>query len=201
MSLTLDGTASARIAAAVRGVAWLVQMDFLPSTVYYTTAPLTFTIGGNTYLGLGNLAEVSAVGESEDTAADQVTLAFTLVNTSLLSATLGNVENYRGRAVRLYLQLFDEAFQPAGAPVLRWAGTMQPAKVTRTPSDPTGGPSVGKVELPCARAGMARARNPMGLRLSHAQQTQRYAGDLGLEYVQTLIEQPSLWLSKKFQQI
>ena len=201
MSLTLDGTASARISAQVRGVAWLVQLDFLPSTVYYTTAPQTFVIGGNTYLGLGDLAEVSAVGESENTGAEQVTLGFAIVNTSMLSATLGNVENYRGRAARLYLQLFDDAFQPAGAPVLRWAGTMQPAKVSRTPSDPDGGASTGRIELPCARAGMARARNPMGLRLSHAQQLQRYPGDLGLEYVQTLIEQPSLWLSKRFQRL
>jgi hypothetical protein len=201
VSLTLDGTASARISAVVRGVAWLVQLDFLPSTVYYTTAPQTLTIGGNTYLGLGDLAQVSTVQESEDTGADQVTLSFALVNPSMLAATLGNVENYRGRAARLYLQLFDEQFQPAGTPVLRWAGTMQPAKVTRTPSDPNGGASEGRVELQCARAGMARARNPMGLRLSNAQQQQRYTGDVGLEYVQTLIEQPSLWLSKRFQRV
>jgi hypothetical protein len=201
VSLTLDGTASARIAASVRGVAWLVQLDFLPSTLYYTTAPQTFTIGGNAYLGLGDLAGVSDVGESENTSAEQVTLSFALVNTALLAATLGNVENYRGRAVRLYLQLFDEAFQPAGAPVLRWSGHMQPVKVVRTPSDPAGGGAAGRIELPCARAGMARARNPAGLRLSHAQQLQRYPGDLGLEYVQTLIEQPSLWLSKRFQKV
>ena len=39
MSLTLDGTASARIAAAVRGVACLADLDFGTGTVYYTTAP------------------------------------------------------------------------------------------------------------------------------------------------------------------
>jgi hypothetical protein len=199
MSLTLDGTASARIAAAVRGVAWLVQLDFTTGTIYYTTAPQSFVISSQTYIGLGNLADVSPVGESENTGADQVVLGFSLVNTALLAATIGNVDTYRGRAVRLYLQLFDEAFQPAGAPVLRWSGTMQPVKVSRTPSDPAGGASVGRLELPCTRAGMARARNAQGLRLSHAQQLQRYPGDVGLEYVQTLIEQPSLWLSKRFQ--
>ena len=202
MSLALDGTASARIAAPVRGVAWLVQLDFLPTALYYTTWPLTPPpIGGITYIGLGSLLEVGNVSESENTSAEQVTLSLSIVNTALLAATLGNVENYRGRSVRLYLQLFDETFQPAGAPVLRWAGTMQPVKVVRTPSDPSGGSSAGRVELPCARAGMARARNPMGLRLSHAQQQQRYPGDLGLEYVQTLVEQPSLWLSKRFQKV
>jgi hypothetical protein len=201
MSLTLDGAASARIAAAVRGVAWLVQLDFLPSTVYYTTAPQTLVIGGNTYLGFGSLAEITPVTESENTNAEQVTLGFSVVNQSMLAASLGNVENYRGKAVRLYLQLFDETFQPVGAPVLRWSGLMQPVNVTRKVSDPTGGGSMGRIELPCARAGMARARNPQGLRLSHAQQIQRYPYDLGLEFVQTLVEQPSLWLSKKFQRV
>jgi hypothetical protein len=47
---------------------------------------------------------------------------------------------------------------------------------------------------------MSRARNTTGLRLTDAQQQQRYAGDVGLAFMQTLIEQPSLWLSKRFQQ-
>jgi hypothetical protein len=198
--LTLDGSASAQIAANVRGVAWLVAMDFSGGVVRYTTAPLSIVSGGNTYTGLGTLAEVTNLSESENTAAEQITLSFT-VNTSLLALTLGNVEGYRGRSAQLWLQLFDETFRPVGAAVLRWAGVMDRVQVSRTRSDVTGGPSSGRIEMQCSRAGMARARNAEGLRLSHAQQIQRYPGDLGLEYVQTLIEQPSLWLSKKFQSI
>lgn len=201
MSLTLDATAQARITASVRGVAWLVELDFTSGTLRYTTAPLPIVAGGNTYTALGTLVDVSPVGESENTGAEQITLGFTAVSTAMLAASLGNVEGYRGRAARLNLQLLDDTWQPAGAPVLRWAGTMQPVKVTRTRSAPEGGASVGRIELPCTRSGMARARNAQGLRLNHAQQQQRFPGDLGLEYVQTLIEQPSLWLSKKFQKL
>jgi hypothetical protein len=201
MSLTLDGNASARIAAAVRGVAWLVELDFTGGTLRYTTAPVdvTRTDIAYTYTGFGSLAEVSVVSESENTATTELVLSFALVNTAMLAATLGNLDTYRGRSVRLYLQLFDEAYQPVGAPVRRWTGTMQPVRVNRTASDPGGGPSTGRIELPCTRAGMARARAVQGLRLSNAQQQQRYSGDYGLQYVQTLIEKPSLWLSKRFQ--
>lgn len=201
MSLALDGTATARIAASVRGVAWLAELDFGTGTVYYTTAPVTVVAGGNTYLGLGDLATVSAVGESEDTSADKITLGFTLVSTAMLAATLADVGNYRGRRARLKLQLFDDTFQPAGAPVQRWAGFMDRVAVQRKPADAlAGGGATGRLNLECSRAGMARARNLPGLRLTDAQQQQRYPGDLGLQYMQTLIEQPALWLSKRFQQ-
>lgn len=200
MSLSLDATATARIAASVRGVAWLVALHFDSGTIRYTNAPISITVGADTFSGAGTLADVAAVSESENASAEQLTLGFT-VSTSLLSATLGNVEGYRGRAAYLWLQLLDEQFQPAGAPVLRWSGVMDKVQVTRQRSDPTGGPSTGRIELQCSRAGQARARNADGLRLSHAQQLQRYPGDNGLQYVQTLIEQPSLWLSKRFQRI
>jgi len=200
MSLTLDGTASARIAAPVRGVAWLADLEFASGTLYVTTAPLDVVANAHTYLGTGGLLEVSALGESEDANAENITLALTLVDTAMIAATLGNVDNYRGKRARLWLQLYDEQFQPAGAPVQRWAGYMDRVAIERKPPPATGGAGTGRIKLECSRAGMARARNATGLRLTDAQQQQRYPGDLGLQYMQSLIEKPALWLSKKFQQ-
>lgn len=197
--LTPDATATARLSAAVRGVAWLVELAFTTGTLRYTTAPLSFTIGGNTYTGLGALATVSGLSESENTDAGKITLGFSVVSTAMLGATLGNVETYRGRPASLYLQLFTEAFQPAGAPVKRWSGTMDRVGVDRTPNEKTGGGAQGTLQLQCSRYGMARARNAPGLRLNHAQQQMAYPGDKGLEYVAKLIEQPALWLTKAFQ--
>jgi hypothetical protein len=199
VTLALDATATARIAAAVRGVAWLVELQFTSGTLRYTTAPVDVVAGGYTYTG-GKTVDISALAESENANAERLTLGF-VVDLAVLAATLGNVEAYRGRPAALWLQLFDEQFQPAGAPVKRWAGVMDRVQVTRQRSDAAGGPSTGRIELQCVRAGLARARNAQGLRLSHAQQLQRFAGDNGLQYVQTLIEQPSLWLSKRFQQV
>jgi hypothetical protein len=200
MPLTLDGTASARITAAVRGVAWLVDLEFGTGTVYFTTAPLSVVANGHTYLGFGSLVEVSSLGESEDSNAAKIALSFALVDPAMLAASLGDVGNYRGRRARLWLQLYDEQFQPAGAPVQRWGGFMDRVATERKPAAATGGPGTGRLRLECSRAGMARARSVTGLRLTDAQHQQRYPGDLGVQYVQPLLEAPAAWLSKRFQQ-
>lgn len=69
MSLALDGTAAARIAATVRGVAWLVDLQFTTGTLRYTTAPVDLVVGANTYVG-GKQVDVSAVSESENANAE-----------------------------------------------------------------------------------------------------------------------------------
>lgn len=201
MALTLDGTATARAAADVAGIHWLVELDFQAGTQYLTTWPLTLSIGGNDYIGLGDLLGVSTLGESEDPAAERLTLSLNIVNTAMLAATLGAATTYRGRAARLYGQFIGEDLQPAGAPVQRWAGYMDKVTINRTPSPPEGGSSSGNIELRCVRAGQARFRNSTGLRLTDAQQQQRYPGDKGLEYISALIEKPVVWLSTRFQQI
>lgn len=187
--------------AAVCGVHWLAELDFSGGTVYLTTAPVDITAGGHAYAGLGAQLAVSALTESEDTAPERITLSVPVVDTGMLAAVLGPASTYRGRSARLYLQLFDEAFVPVSSRVHRWSGYMEPVKVTRKAGTPDGGGGgSGRIELPCQRAGMARARNYHGLRHAHAQQLLRYPGDLGLQYMQALIEAPALWLSKRFQE-
>lgn len=205
MSLPFDSTASARIATGAAGgsygVAWLVELEFLAATVYYTTAPVQVDTAGHSYLALGNFAEVGNLQESADTAADKLAFSLAITDSALLAAAMGDPATYRGRPARLYLQLFDEQFQPAGARVLRWQGYMDRLNISRRPAGPEGGAGGGRIEMQCSRAGMARARRAEGLRLTDQQQQSRYPGDTGLRYVRTLIEQPSLWLSKKFQEV
>jgi hypothetical protein len=198
VTLALDGTASARASASVAGACWLVELDFASGTQRYTTWSPSIVSGGNTYLGLGDLADVSAFSESENSAAEKVTLSFGIVNTALLAVCIGPAAEYRGRPARLYLQLISDTFQPAGASVQRWAGYMDRITIDRR-GPGQGGASQGTIKLECTRAGMARARNADGLRRTDAQQKAKYPGDRGLEYTQPLIETPALWLSKRFQ--
>ena len=199
--LSLDATASARIAAGVRGAAWLGDMDFSGGMVRYATWPQDVASGGNTYTGLGTLVEVQTLQESADSAADRLTLSLAVADNAMLALAMGDAATYRGRAAQLSFQLFDESHQPAGAAKLRWRGYMDKLQISRTPAGEQGDGSSGRIEMVCSRAGMARARNADGLRLTDAQQQARYAGDTGLRYVRTLIEQPVPWLSKAFQQI
>lgn len=193
---------STQASARVVGLAWLAELDFASGLLRLSTAPCNLSLGGNTYIGLGSFVGVSSLSEGPDSAAEQLTLSLALTDTGMLALVMGSVEGYRGRAARLYLQLFDEAFVPVALPVLRWQGAMNRVQVTRKPAEPGGsGPGGGSIELLCSRSGMARARHAQGLRLSDTQQQARYPGDTGLRYVRALVEKPVQWLSKSFQQI
>jgi hypothetical protein len=200
MTLPLDGTAGARITAPVRGIAYLIELVFTTGTQRVTTAPQAVVSGGNTWTAVGAQADVSALSQSEDPSGERFTIGLTATNTAMLALALGAVDTYRGRPARVYVQLFDEQWQPAGAAVLCASGYMDKVQITRRRSPPEGGDSVGRIEMLCSRAGMARARNNEGLRLTDAQQQQRYPGDTGLSRVQALLEAPGLWLSKRFQE-
>lgn len=201
--ITLDTAAQTRLEASSIGLAWLIEMDLTGGLVRYTTwgASLTATVDGQVreFTGLGDALSVSAVTETEDAAADQVTLGLSLANTAMLSAALGSVHTYRGRPVRLYLQPLDDAGIIDGAAVRRFSGQMDKVKVGVEEDDT--GARTGRVELVCSRIGVARARHDSGLRLSHVQQQKRFPGDRGLEMLTSLIETPRTWLSKRFQAI
>lgn len=196
--LTLDSSAQTQIDANVRGVQWLVALDFASGMVRYTTNAVDITSGGYTWQGFGSLVGVDGVRESEDGATGDVTLSLSLVSTAMLAAAIGNVENYRNRSARLSLQLIGPSFQPVGAPVARWAGYMNKVRIKRSTSKDGG--SSGSIQMVCSRAGAKRSRAATGLRHTHAQHILRFPGDNGFEYQQTLIEKPAVWLSKQFQQ-
>jgi hypothetical protein len=200
MTLSLDSTASARIASGVRGVAWLIDLEFTSGTLSFTTNGLNVEANSRTYLALGTLVSLGAVSESADSGPDALTVTLTVTNAAMFAAAMGDPAVYRGRAMSVWLQLFDEAHQPAGAPVLRYRGYMDKVSIERSQAPPDGGDALGKITLRCSRAGLARARRAEGLRLTDAQQQIRYPGDTGLRYVRQLIEKPSLWLSKRFQE-
>lgn len=200
--LTLDATAQTQSQAGVAGLHYLVELDFSSGILRYTTYSTALVHSGNTYTGLGDLVTVGDIKESLDQGADKLELGFTIVNTAILALMIGPATVYRNRRVNVYGQFIGETFREAGAAKLRFSGYMDAPRVEReSPSESTGYAS-GRIVLPCWRAGQARMRNASGLRRTHAQQMQRTANaDTGLRYTQGLIEQPSLWLSKRFQQV
>lgn len=199
--LATDASAQTLLASGVRGCVWLVEMDFQSGTIRFTTNSVAITSAGFLYTALGTLVSIDNVQESADSAADRLTISLALTSNVMLAASIGDPTTYRGRAARLHLQLIDSTYQPVGAKVTRWQGYMDKVQVDRKPADENGGESGGAIKMVCSRAGMARARNAEGLRITDAQQQSRYPGDTGLRYVRTLIEQPTLWLSKKFQEV
>jgi len=91
----------------VYGVA--AELDFSSGFVRCNTSPYTITIGGNTYAGVGNLGSVSVVEEEATLAAKGVSLQLSGIDPTLLSVALN--DNYRNRAAKLWLCLFDSDHQ------------------------------------------------------------------------------------------
>lgn len=193
----LDSTALAAAAATVAGAQYLVDLDFAAGALRYTTNAVPITALGYTWLAYGALVGVDGMREAEDGATGDVVLSLNVVSQALLAASIGSVEGYRGRRARIYLQMVGDTYQPAGAPVAIWSGYMDRVRVRRTTGE---GASTGVIELVCTRSGANRARAGTGLRHTHQQQILRFAGDNGLQYVQTLIDTPAVWLTKAFQQ-
>lgn len=203
--ITLDASQLALIASDAVGLVYLVELDFSAGTYRFTSFNQALTVdtgaGANTYTATGALGSVGDIKESQDTDAQTLAITLSVADSAILASALGNVEGYRGRKARIYLQLMHpQTLTPIGPPRLRFTGEMEPVKITRDKPGEGGGPVGGSIELPITRSGMSRARNADGLRLTNEQQLAEYSGDVGLEYVRALIEKPSLWLSKRFQE-
>ncbi len=197
MSLTFGPAGDAQLASANYSAHYLVKLDFADGPLYLSTLPVARTIEGITYTGLGRLLGGGTTATSEDGRPSAVKLELAITNDDVLAYTLGNVAGYRGRQAWIWLQPFTPEFVPVGTAQLEFRGYMDPVRITRGAN---GEGISGKIELPLNRAGLARSRNAEGLRDTHAQQQARYPGDRGAEYLQTLVEQPVTWLSKRFQE-
>jgi hypothetical protein len=198
MSFTVDTATGNRLDAEVTGEAWLIELDFTGGTQRVALWSSNVTVGGNTYTALPAL-QIPEMAGSEDAAPAQITLRLPMASATWTALAIGNVESYRGKKARIYYQAMGENFQPEGNKVLRWMGQMEPVRISRETPALSGGARVGWIELPLSRVGMARARTEEGLRRTHQQQQALYPGDLGLEQTTTLINQPTDWLSIKFQ--
>lgn len=202
MSADLDATASAQAVKAVSAFQWLIEADFTVGTQYWTTWPVdTPPIDGHVYIGRGDVLTVSVLEESENVSAQRMTISLNVVNASVLAAAMADPAGYRDRPIRLYGQFFGEDYQPRGGKIHAWTGRMDKVAIPRQRSPLTGGSSSGRIELQCTRAGMARSRKYQGLRLTSAQHKTRFPDDLGLDRMQSLIEQPVPWLSVAFQRV
>lgn len=193
MAITTNAGFDSAAASAALGVLALIELEFLGGTLYLTTWPTDVTIGAQVYQGVGQVLSLGEIKESEDGATQRLPITLSQVQASNLALALGSANAYQGRAARVYLAFTDAAFVVQGSPVLRFSGFMDKVAIKRE-SD-----QVGSVVLECATGGYDVRKTATGLRMNDVQHQTRHPGELGFQYVQTLISNPQLWLSKRFQ--
>ncbi len=178
--------------------AYLVDMHFAGGVLRLCTLPLNVTVDGLPYTGVGNFLRIDPISTSEDGRAEKIKLSLGITNEAVLALVMGPATAYRGRRAVISLQLFTSEFKTRGQRQIEWQGFMEPVRIPRQGGQ---GGTKGRIEMPCTRIGLARSRATLGLRVTDAQQQQRYPGDLFCQYIQSLVEQPYTWLSKRFQEI
>lgn len=179
-------------AAAVR-VIYFVEFQFLSATIRLSTANQTITWGGFEWLGLGQLGGISPIDESDGLESSSVNFTLNAAEQSWLALAVGAVEEYRGRVAKMYFCPLDDGFQPIDIPVQCWSGIMDTVSIGLEGEN-------GGVTLKCETAAYGLKRRP-ALRINAAQQRKKHPTDSGFDYLNSIIAQPQMWLSRRFQQI
>jgi len=193
MTVLTNSAFQAVAGSAVYGELALVELQLRTGTVRYTSWPVSLDVMGATWQGVGNLGSISPLHESEDGAEEKLTLTLSPVDLGTLGLGLGDPSDYQDRPVRIWVCMVDgQTMQIAGAPVLRFVGVMDQLKVSRDGN-------TGAISMDCRTASYDVRSNPAALRMNHVQHQARHPGELGFEYLTSLIGNPAVWVSKKLE--
>lgn len=117
---------------------FLVKMSFVSDTVYLWNGNYPLTIGGNVYQPLHGVGVIDGLQQSANSNSDQVTMTVPGIPgqvPDLLSLALSETPEANQQMCYIYMQLFDDDWQPVGDPILIFLGFMQPPRVSYTAGD------------------------------------------------------------------
>ena len=193
MTVTVTSQQQTTLESRSFGMALFGSLDFSGGIVRVTTWNHDLVWGGYTWTGLGNLVSVQEVKESEKLETQVVDLVLNAANQSILALSLGEAEVYRGRSAIIYMCPMTNGAL-VDTPILCWQGFMDTMAVSYS------GDGSGSIVVRCKPAS-DRLSRPSGLRVNAEQQKLILSSDLGFQYLDDLIANPQVWLSKKFQEI
>lgn len=183
---------NAELAKAVTRTVYFVEFQFASATSRLSTANIPLTWGGYEWAGVGSLGTISTVEESDGLEAKPLNFTVNSAQQSWLALAVGSVEEYRGRPAKMYMCPLNEQFQMVGTPERCWSGIMDMLSVGINEDS-------GTITLKCETSAYGLKRRP-AFRLNAAQHKKEHPDDTGFDYLNDLIANPVVWLSKKFQQ-
>ncbi len=191
--MTISTAQQTALEKVVVRTVYFVKFDFLPAAQYYNTSNVSFTWGGNTWLGLGTISSISSIEETDGLTPKALTFVLNVADQSILALAAGSVQNYSGRAATLYRCPLNEAFQLIDTPERCWSGRMDMIAIGIDGEE-------GSITLKCETSAVTLSR-PSTLRMNASQQKLRHPTDTGFDRLESLIATPANWLSKRFQTI
>ena len=166
------------------------ELEFSTGTLRFWNGygDLTMTAGGssNTFTGLGDLMNVSAISESDQVEAVGAQLSLTGIKSSLISAALS--ANYTNRNASIFLGLFDTNKAVIADVYTLFKGKMDIMKIDE-------GPETASIALSLENRLIVLDR-AKERRYTHEDQQLSFAGDLGFEFVPDLQDKEIIWGKK-----
>lgn len=159
------------------------QFEFASGTQRYTTLPYSTTWNGYTWIGVGGLAEISEIRETEALMANGVKITLSGLPTALVSLALQ--ENVQGRPCTIWFAALGPDNQVLDVPPVEFAGS-----VDTMPIQIDGGTARIVVNVEAKIADFAR---PKVRRYNDADQQQEYPGDKFFEFVPQMVEKEITW--------
>lgn len=152
--------------------AFLLDAEFESGVVHIWTGLSDKDWNGNTYIGAGNLAGISPIGETDDLRSEGVTLTLSGIPSSLLAVALGEVR--QGLPATIYLALVKDDGEFAADPYASFSGRIDVPSIEE-------GAEISMIQL-TVESHLVALQRPRIRRYTDADQQNEYAGDLGFEF-------------------
>jgi hypothetical protein len=180
-----------------------VELDFDSSPLYMWTGYGNLTIGDKTYLGAGQVLNISSVSETTEMEAKGATITVSGIPSSFLSLALQ--EPYQGRECRIFFAIVvnEELLLESGGLMLTEAGDIilteaSGIKLTEIFSGELDQMNIEEnadtsVISVTAENVLIKLERPVVRRFTNEDQKSRFPDDKGLEYVAGLQDKDILW--------
>lgn len=178
---------AAQLASQTVRCDFLVKFDFVGQTVCVWNGEYELTAGGQVWTPMHGIAKIDGFGLSNGTRSEAVSFTISGVpnqEPNLLQLALQETPRTTQRLVTIYMQLFDDNWQPVGVPIGVWFGFLQPPRVERSQMDADSGP-IQVISVSAENAFYNRARPAYG-RCTDRDQQKRFPGDKFFQFVDSL---------------
>ena len=180
-----------------------VELDFDSSPLYMWTGYGNLTIGDKTYLGAGQVLNISSVSETTEMEAKGATITVSGIPSSFLSLALQ--EPYQGRECRIFFAVIvnqrilqengDLIFTEAGDILLTEASGINLTEIFSGELDQMNIEENADTSVISVTAEnvLIKLERPVVRRFTNEDQKSRFPNDRGLEYVAGLQDKDILW--------
>ena len=186
MARALSSAMKTAIAAAVVRPVLLIEQTFRTGTAYMWTGVGPLVWGGHTWLGLGDMINISELEENADISAKGVTISLKGVQSSDITKAL--TEMARNKPGKIRMALIDAAGAVISTPKVMFSGKLDTCVVDD-------GADTCTISI-ALESELIDLERPREVRLTDQEQQKRYPGDRGLENIAALQDASIPWGSR-----